>query len=318
MEPHVLLPGDPRARPGLLQFVQDINGKPFAAMLSTRLLDRFPHPDYPWLWVVHLACHGYDPASELPDGDEFEAVKTFAIRVFDRLNLEFDVRFVGTTMHRKNVEMTFVVTEADSPRIAGALSEDLPREFGPDRWRFVKHASTHDAAWVELVDIYQAVWRHAPRPGAPAAPAIDLRLKPEIELHSKRSIRMQELTQSRTYQGLLMGLPTMEGNRRLLDSLPARHRECGQPAHVIKPVEKLMPYSKESGEPYPFGTPARLPPILCVARFTSMQPARNTTADGSGLMVVWFQSHFAFPIEEEAVKAIQAIDWAGCAGDFNY
>lgn len=101
---------------------------------------------------MQRACHGYDPASELPDSDEFEAVKSFAIRVFDRLNLEFDVRFVGTTMHRKNVEMTFMVTEADSPRIAGALSEDLPREFGPDRWRFVKHASTHDATWAGLID----------------------------------------------------------------------------------------------------------------------------------------------------------------------
>lgn len=318
MQLHVFPPDDPRTRPGLFQFVQDIKGKPFAAMLSTKLLDRFPHPDYPWRWTLYFACKVQDLESEMPDSDEFEAVKTFAIRVFDRLNLEFDIRFVGTTIYRGNVEMVFVATEADFARLAGTLSEDLPGEFGPDRWRFRKYQSTRDATWEGLADIYDVVRRHAARPGVPAAAAVDLRLKPEILLHSKRSIRLLALQQSRTYAGLLEGLPTTEINQGLLADLPAKHRDYGRPAHVIKPVEELIPYSDQSGEPYPFGTPARLPPILCAAQFESFQPARDMEAHASGLTVVWFQRHFAFPIDEDVVKAIQAIDWAECAGDFFY
>ena len=146
----------------------------------------------------------------------------------------------------------------------------------------------------------------------------DLRLKPEIQLHSKRSIRLLALQQSRTYAGLLEGLPTTKLNQSLLADLPAQHRNYGRPAHVIKPVEELIPYSDQSGEPYPFGTPARLPFILCVAQFESFQPARDMDAHASGLAVVWFQHHFAFPIDEDMVKAVQAIDWTEHAGDFFY
>jgi hypothetical protein len=211
----------------------------------------------------------------------------------------------------------FVATEADFARIAGTLSDDLPGEFGPDRWRFRKYQSTRDAAWEGLADIYEVVRRHAARPGVPAAAAVDLRLKPEIVQHSQRRIRLLELRQSYTYEGLLMGLPTTENNRKRLDSLAAAHRHYGRPAHLIEPAEEPIAYGDTTGKPYPLGTPARLPPILCVARFESTQPARDTTADGSGLAVVWFQRHFAFPIDEDVVKVIKAIDWMERAGDFS-
>jgi hypothetical protein len=317
MEPYILPTGDPLARPGLFQFVQDIRGRPFAAMLSTKLLDRFAHPDYPWIWTVCLSCTQGDGE---PDGNELEAAKTFALRLFDRLNLEFDIRLAGATLFRNNAELMFVSSEADFPRIAGALSAGLPGEFAADRWRFRSHESTRDPPWARLADYYRVVQRSVSRPGGTPVelPSADLRLTPELTLPSKRTIRQLELQQRRTYEGLLMGLPTAEGNRRLLASLPQQHRHYGCPAHVIQPQEELLNGNGPSGEPYPFGTPARLPPILCVGRFESHEPAADKSADGSGLVVVWFQGGFAFPIDEDAIKAIAAIDWDAHAGGFWY
>lgn len=323
MELYALTADDPRTRPGLCQFVQDVNGKPFAAMLSTKLLDRFPHPDYPWRWTVNLAYKVDDQESGMPGWDEFEAVKTFALGVFDRLNLEFDVRLIGTTIYRGNAELGFLSTEAEFPRIAGTFSEGPPGDFGAERWRFRQFSSVRDPAWEGFAALYQVVRRLAPRSGtsttaAPTPPAADLRMKPEIQLRSGRSIRLLELRQSRTYEGLIMGLPTAENNRQLLNDLPRSHSHYQRPAYLVQPVEKPLSYNGPSGEPYAFGTPASLPAILCVARFESHQPARDKSDDASGLAVVWFQQKFAFPIDDDVVKAIAAIDWEAHAGDFSY
>jgi hypothetical protein len=320
MEPLVLPDSDPRARPGLFQFVQDIRGRPFAAMLSRKLLDGFPHPGYPWIWTIYLSCRQGEGD---PDADDLEAVKTFALRVFDRLNLEHDIRLAGTTIYRNNAELLIVSAEADFPRIADTLSGRLQGEFAADQWRFRKHECTHDPSWVLLADIFQVVRRAVGGPGKPDDSACEpasagLRLNSSLTLPSGRTINLRELQQRYTYDGLIEGLPTAEGNRGLLESLPRVHHHCGRPAHLIPPKETLLNYRDPSGEPYPFGTPAMLPPILCVAQFESPQPAADKDAHGSALAVVWFQDRFAFPIAEDVIKAIAAIDWEASAGDFLY
>jgi hypothetical protein len=320
MEPYVLPDTDPHARPGLVQFVQDIRDRPFAAMLSKKLLDGFPHPGYPRIWTVYLSCRQGDGD---PDADDMEAVKTFALRVFDRLNLEYDIRLAGTTIYRNNAELLFVSAEADFPRIADTLSGRLQGESAADQWRFRKHECTYDPSWVLLADIFQVVRRVVGGPGMPGDAACEpgsagLRLTSALTLPSGRTINLLELQQSYTYEGLLEGLPTAEANRGLLGRLPWKHRHGGRPAHLIAPKEELLNYRDPSGEPYAFGTPARLPPILCVARFESLQPAADQEAHASALAVVWFQNRFAFPIDEDVIKAIAAIDWEASAGDFWY
>jgi len=70
--------------------------------------------------------------------------------------------------------------------------------------------------------------------------------------------------------------------------------------------------------PYPFGEPAALPHVACIARFQSYQPARDTTKDFSVLSVIWFQADFAFPIDAAMLDALSRLDWEAHAHDVEY
>jgi hypothetical protein len=129
---------------------------------------------------------------------------------------------------------------------------------------------------------------------------------------------LRELRQWQFYEGLLEGLPTVEMNRRRLEYFLGQ--QCGKiygaDPLLIRPTEK--PIESWRDEPYPFGEPAAFPSILCMARFDSLQPARDPRKDFSGLVVVWFQEEFAFPIDPEALEQLRAIDWERHAVDLVY
>jgi hypothetical protein len=132
-----------------------------------------------------------------------------------------------------------------------------------------------------------------------------------------RLVFLQELRQYSTYEGLLEGVPTREANANLLQHLISRHRDTPYPGlpYLIQPVETRieLPDALE----YPFGTPASLPRVTCVARFTSLQPIRNN-GDYSGLVIIWLQDEFAFPIAPDVMSHLLAIDWSAHAVDMAY
>jgi hypothetical protein len=138
----------------------------------------------------------------------------------------------------------------------------------------------------------------------------------QIELRSGIVASLRELRQSSTYEGLLEGLPTRERNQQHLEQLQAEY--CTHPfhdkPHLVPPTESPI----DIGEPYPFGTPARLPAVTCVARFTARQPVRDPRAHYSSLTVIWLQDTFAWPPEPPALEQLQAIDWAALASDREY
>jgi hypothetical protein len=140
----------------------------------------------------------------------------------------------------------------------------------------------------------------------------------EFLLHSGRQIKLHELRQYLTYEGLLEGLPTAETNQLIVKSFKnyPKNRSYDVSPHLIPPVEK--PLNQPHGEKYPFGTPSALPPITCIARFQSRQPTKNGNGDFSGLTVVWFQNDFAFPIDPTIIEQIESIDWDSCAGNNEY
>ncbi|MHB8901764.1 MAG: hypothetical protein ACYC6Y_23660, partial [Thermoguttaceae bacterium] len=79
------------------------------------------------------------------------------------------------------------------------------------------------------------------------------------------------------------------------------------------PTEIPIAYERE--QPYPFGTPAKLPRIECIARFVRPQFARDKTKDLSQLVVIWYQDDFAFPVDEEIAEKFKAINWNAEAAD---
>jgi hypothetical protein len=137
----------------------------------------------------------------------------------------------------------------------------------------------------------------------------------ELQLADGRTVYLRWLQQHEVYAGLLEGLPTRDMNERHIRSLveDARKRTSAAP-YLVPPTESPIDY----GGPYPFGEPVALPRIACVGHFESLSPARDPSQDYSGLIIIWFQEDYAFPIEPEALEQILAVDWARLAADHEF
>ncbi len=138
----------------------------------------------------------------------------------------------------------------------------------------------------------------------------------DVTLLSGREVRLMELRQSWTYEGMLEGLPTGRMNQRHLDSLLTERQGKPYPqgpVHMIVPTERPIQYCADT--PYPFGTPAELPRVTCIGRFKSWAVAREEYCYYSGLVVIWFQDEFAFPIDPAVMEKLRAIDWERLAVD---
>ena len=115
------------------------------------------------------------------------------------------------------------------------------------------------------------------------------------------------LSQTAIYADVLEGVP----NREINDRIVAQALEVGQRLYWLAPA--LIPPIQHSlgGNPLK----AALPPVRCIGRFRSLQPAHDPNAERSEACIVWFQAEFAFPIEPEIVQAIQTLKWAEIARD---
>jgi hypothetical protein len=126
----------------------------------------------------------------------------------------------------------------------------------------------------------------------------------EIILRSGRRVLLYELHQVLTYDGLREGLPTLEMNKAMMEDLVAeRHGKPYPvgPVCLIKPEQRLIDYFKK----YAFGVPAILPAVTCMGRFES----RETPITHSGLVIIWYQEQFAFPIDPAVIEKMECIDW---------
>jgi len=139
--------------------------------------------------------------------------------------------------------------------------------------------------------------------------------KNEFQLESCRTIRLLAINQWGTYPGLLEGVPTKSLNESMVKhALDKAMGLWGGEPYLIQPPEKPIELPME----YPFGTPASIPGITCIAQFQSFGTARDDTMDFSELTIVWFQSEFAFPIHETVQDHIRTIDWDKHARDCEY
>jgi hypothetical protein len=137
----------------------------------------------------------------------------------------------------------------------------------------------------------------------------------ELKLDSGRIVRLGELRQWQVYEWLWEGLPTKEMNRRTVDKILAENRGvCGDPVLIV-PEEKPIDY--QVGKRYPFGEPSALPSICCVGRFRSHW-ALDKDKDYSGLVVIWFQNEYAFPIDPNVMAKLMALEWEKLASDYEY
>jgi len=142
--------------------------------------------------------------------------------------------------------------------------------------------------------------------------------KEDLKLLSGRELNLQVLDQQRVYGASLEGLPTREKNQRLLESLRERARRLLPQVEPYLVPPRETPIKWPRPEKYPFGDPARLPSVVCIAHFRSSSPARDPKLDYSELVVVWLQEEFAFPIDPQVLEHLLALDWERLAGEWEY
>ena len=140
---------------------------------------------------------------------------------------------------------------------------------------------------------------------------------PTIELNSGREVRIDAIRQWLAYSGLLEGVPNPMFNEWMLKGIIEDAREqLDHDPFLIPP--KAPPIVTGYSHPDPDPNTARLPSVVCIAKLSSISPARDPKCDCSDLVVIWFQEQYAFPIADEAERAIKEIDWDRLARDGLY
>lgn len=127
----------------------------------------------------------------------------------------------------------------------------------------------------------------------------------KIIIEGNKEAYIERIMQWPTYAGLLEGLPTIETNQWHMESAVAEAKKiCYQDEiYLIEPEQTLIPYDRK----YPPGTPASIPGITCIAKIEYDSSFRDENMDYSSLGIVWFQSDYAFPIDENILQKIKEI-----------
>jgi hypothetical protein len=133
-----------------------------------------------------------------------------------------------------------------------------------------------------------------------------------VVLKDGRTIRLEALRQWPTNGGWLEGGPSAAWNQRMVERTEKEAAEGALDGRVltIPPAE-----IRKINHPNPRFNIEAYPDVTCVGVFHS-STARDPTADGSILTLIWFQDLMALPIAPEVVEAIRAIDWNAQAADY--
>ena len=140
----------------------------------------------------------------------------------------------------------------------------------------------------------------------------------DIIVDGDKSVTIKRLNQWLTYDGLLEGLPTTKLNARILDGIMevAKRAFQSKEVYLINPAQTPLEYEGR----YPFGDPAQLPRIVCMAELWYYKAVGQSmiNMDYSALTVVWLQDEFAFPINMKIVEQFKSLPWSKIAIDFEY
>ena len=133
-----------------------------------------------------------------------------------------------------------------------------------------------------------------------------------------RSITIDSFYVTRTYGGMLEGLPTSDINTHLVESAKKKIAKLwgDRQTHVVKPTIKPFPMPEV---PADFirrhGDPEMLPKFQCHAWLDS--DALTKEGHGSGVVLIWWADETeAFSIPELVEEALRGIKWESVAEDY--
>ncbi len=123
-----------------------------------------------------------------------------------------------------------------------------------------------------------------------------------------RSVHPLNLSQAAVYADVLEGVPNREINARIVENAV----ETAKRMHGRLTPRLITPTQRRCGSKPEQYT---LPPVRCIVRFRSFDPAHDMTAERSEACLVWFQEKFAFPVASEVLEAMRKLDWTEFAKD---
>lgn len=131
-----------------------------------------------------------------------------------------------------------------------------------------------------------------------------------MEFKDLISPTVEQIFQTRTYYGLLEGVPNSKINKRMVNAdISKGKRLFGiDTVHLISPVEKkqIFPSGKEMSS---------LPKITCFAELSHYKPMKDEEKECSTLCLIWYQDDFAFPIAEIILEQIKHLNWGELSED---
>lgn len=121
---------------------------------------------------------------------------------------------------------------------------------------------------------------------------------------------IEKFFQTKTYYGLLEGVPNSRINQDIVKSdIQKGERFLGiDTIYLIPPVEKKQVFT--SGKEM-----ASLPKITCFVELSHYQPMKDLSKECSKLCLIWYQDDFAFPIAETISEQIKQLSWTELSED---
>tara|TARA_Y100000815_G_C12973061_1_gene361197 strand:+ start:92 stop:517 length:426 start_codon:yes stop_codon:yes gene_type:complete len=135
-------------------------------------------------------------------------------------------------------------------------------------------------------------------------------------IETNKNVTIKRIKQWHTYGGLLEGIPTDKLNERIINRTKKQAKEFSgmEEIYLIEPKQKPIDYDGK----YPFGNPASLPGVTCIAELWHNDVFKNPDKMFSSLCIIWFQEDYAFPIEENILNSIKEIPFSKICGEFDY
>lgn len=134
----------------------------------------------------------------------------------------------------------------------------------------------------------------------------------EIKIDMGRTAILKSLTQYRTYSGTTDVLPTKKLNDRIIQLTMEKASRFRVEVYTIQP--KLTPLAYNGGLSQIF----ILPRITCIAKLVYPEPIQDRNKDFSALTLIWYQNHYAFPIDSHILYAIKNMPWDDLSGEYCY
>jgi hypothetical protein len=124
-------------------------------------------------------------------------------------------------------------------------------------------------------------------------------------------VHVTHLEQRLTYAGLLEGVPSARENDRLLE--PHRRAAASPGTYLVEPSRR--DYLRRPGdmESIRRHLPSRVPewlPMVLVAMTLEGPGLRDPAGGRTSLRIVFFQSAFAPPLDDDVAAVLRQLDWA--------